>query len=79
MCVRLCSFASMVGIKLYLFVILLLGILLVEIRLSTLHLFIVYFISSFVMYLDKLFFHFYWFSQIKKEEFLMYDYYVYNL
>lgn len=56
--VRLCSFANMIGVKLYLFVILLLGILLVAIKSGTLYMFIEHLYFLFTKCLNKLFAHF---------------------
>lgn len=78
--VRLCSFADMIGMKLYLFVILLLGILLVAIKLGTLY--NVYWASLFPLFmkcLNKLFAHFTtgFLKLKKKKKYLIYiDIYV---
>lgn len=70
----------MVDVKLYLFVILLVGILLVVIRLNTFCMFIMHLNFLFYEAPGQVIFPFsIGFLKLKKKEFLMYVYYVYDL
>lgn len=76
--VRLGSFANMIGMKLYLFVILLLGILLVAIKLGTLYMFMEHLYFLFFEVLEKAVCPFYyWVSRVNKKESTWYIFIIY--
>ena len=78
--IRHCSFGNMVGVKLYLFVILLLGILLVTIKSSNLYMFIGHLYFLFYEVPEQVICPFYyWISQVKKKKNIWYMFIMYIL